>query len=183
MSNDKSVLLFEKDELIFKKIKERHYNLTFTISNDRILLAKVVDFPFMKLIYELNPDVYEKINLQIVNENEALLNLLMKHFFEDLGLPQRFSFLHIHKTSFENSVLFESKSITNYRPEDMPDDAELMAVKKMTTLCACLTPHIMNFNFDIVFEDYVKIPPFAEKMIGVIIHKIFIRVKQFIEKM
>jgi len=33
----------------------------------------------------------------------------------------------------------------------------------------------------VLFEDYVKIPQFAEKMVGLILNKIFKRVKQFIE--
>jgi hypothetical protein len=174
--------LFDKDGLVFKKIKDHHYNLTFSISNDKIILSKVIDFPFIKLIYELNPDVYEKINLEIINENEAILTLVMKHFFEDLGLPQRYSFLYINKTNYANAILFESKSIKSYRPDGV-DGCELMAIKSMNSVCASITPHTMNFNFDVIFEDYMKIPPFAEKMIGMIINKIFIRVKQFIEKM
>jgi hypothetical protein len=176
------IVLFNKDGLLFKKIKDHHYNLTFTISNEKIILSKVIDFPFIKLLYELNPDVYEYINLEIVNNKEAILTLKMKHFFEDLGLPQRYTFNHINKTVFENATLFECKSIKNYRPEGV-EGCELMAIQKMTALCASLSPHIMNFNFDVIFEDNVKIPPFAEKMIGMIINKIFIRVKQFIEKM
>lgn len=176
------IILFEKDGLIFKKIKDKHYNLSFVISNKNIILSKVIDFPFIKLIYQLNPDVYEKINLEPINDNEALLTLVMKHFFEDLGLPQRYIFVHIHKSIHVNSILFESESVKSYRPEGV-GDCELMAIKKMTTLCASLSPHNMNFNIDVIFEDYAKIPPFVEKMIGMIINKIFIRVKQFIEKM
>lgn len=180
--NLQPIILFDKDGLVFKKIKDKHYNLSFVISNNNIILSKIIDFPFMKLIYQLNPDVYEKINLENINENEATLMLVMKHFFEDLGLPQRYIFIHIHKIVNENSILFESESIKNYRPDGV-NDCEQMTIKKMTTLCTCLTPHIMNFNIEVIFEDYTKIPPFAEKMIGMIINKIFMRVKQFIEKM
>jgi hypothetical protein len=180
--NSHPIILFDKDGLVFKKMKDKHYNLSFVISNNNIILSKIIDFPFMKLIYQLNPDVYEKINLEYINENEARLMLVMKHFFEDLGLPQRYTFIHIHKTIDTNSVLFESESIKNYRPDGV-DGCEQMTIKKMTTNCAFLTPHIMNFNIDVIFEDYTKIPPFAEKMIGMIINKIFMRVKLFIEKM
>jgi hypothetical protein len=181
-NSSQSIILFEKDGLVFKKIKDKHYNLSFVISNNNIILFKIIDFPLMKLIYELNPDVYEKINLERINEDEANLILVMKHFFEDLGLPQRYIFIHINKIIYENSVLFESVSIKDYRP-DIVGDCEQMAIKKMTTICGCSTPHIMNFNIDVIFEDYTKIPPFVEKMIGMIINKIFMRVKLFIEKM
>jgi hypothetical protein len=39
----------------------------------------------------------------------------------------------------------------------------------------------MNFSFTVQFEDYVEIPAFAEKIVGLILNKIFKRVKQFIE--
>jgi hypothetical protein len=44
-----------------------------------------------------------------------------------------------------------------------------------------MTDHAIAFNFNILFNPDINIPPFAEKMVGIIINKIFKRVKQFIE--
>ena len=56
-----------------------------------------------------------------------------------------------------------------------------MAMKENIGICDVLTPHKISFSFTVLFEDYVKIPQFAEKLVGVILNKIFKRVKLFIE--
>ncbi len=61
-------------------------------------------------------------------------------------------------------------------------DADMaMAIQDLTCICDIITPHKLNFSANIIFEPYMNIPPFAEKMVGMILHKIFKRVKQFIE--
>ena len=84
-----SKILYEKDGMIFTKIDDKKYNLSFSMENKNILIANIIDFSLFKLIYELNNDIYESVNLTKINENEAITVLVMKHLFEDLGLPQK----------------------------------------------------------------------------------------------
>ena len=63
----------------------------------------------------------------------------------------------------------------------MPEEAELMAINDLTSVCDIITPHKINFSCNIIFDPTMNIPPFAEKMVGLILFKIFKRVKQFIE--
>jgi len=174
-------VLFEKDGFKFSNIKKNHYKLTFSMENNNIIVPKIVDFNLIRLIYDLNPDVYEKVNIEKLNDDEVIITLLMKHFFEDLGLPQRFSFLHMKKTNEDNKIIFKAQSIKSYRPEGMPEEAELMALQNMIGICDIITPHKVNFSFNEIFDESMNVPLFAEKMIGIILHKIFKRVKQFIE--
>jgi hypothetical protein len=174
-------ILFDKEGFIFSRFKNNHYKLIFTMENKNIVLSQIIDFTLIKLIYDLNSDVYEKVNIEKLNDNEAIITLLMKHFFEDIGLPQRFSFIHMKKTTEERRIIFNSQSIKSHRPEGMPEESRLMAIKDMTSICDIITPHKVNFSFNITFDEDMKVPPFAEKMVGMISHKIFKRVKQFIE--
>jgi|688.fasta_scaffold410780_2 hypothetical protein len=179
---DLAVTLFDKDGFKFVCLKKNHYSLTFTMENNKIVLSKIIDFNLIKLIYDLNPDVYEKV--QIVNNNnndEIILTLLMKHFFEDLGLPQRYSFIHMKKVVEEDKIKFTGQSIKTHKPEGMPEDAELMSLQNMIAICDIITPHKIYFSFNVIFDGEMNFPPFAEKMVGMILHKIFKRVKQFIE--
>jgi len=178
---DEKSILFDKDGLTFIKIKKNNYNLQFMMENKDIVLSKIIDFGLIKLIYDLNPDVYESVNIEKLAENEVIVNFLMKHFFEDLGLPQRFSFIHMKKIEEDNIILFKTQTIKTHRPLDMPEDAELLNMENLTAICEIITPHTILFNFTIVFNSNMIIPKFAEKMVGIIIHKIFKRVKQFIE--
>ena len=180
-STNEETILTNKDGLLFKKIKKGNYSLSFSMENNHIILPKIIDFSLVKLIYDLNPDVYEKVSLERMSDSTAIITLLMKHFFEDMGLPQRYTFMHIQKIEEENRIRFVSQSILTHRPEGIPDEAEIMAVKQMNSVCDIISNHKVIFNFNIMFEDYVNVLPFAEKMISLILNKIFKRVKQFIE--
>jgi hypothetical protein len=174
-------ILFNKEGFIFSRIKKNQYKLEFTMENKNIIISKIIDFNLIKLIYDLNPDVYEKVDLQQVNEYEAIASLLLKHFFEDLGLPQKYSFLHIRKVVEERKIIFKSQSIKTHRPEGIPDDCEQMSIQDFIGVCDIVTPHKVQFTFNVLFEPNANIPAFAEKMIGSILFKVFKRVKQFIE--
>ncbi len=174
-------ILYAKEGFTFTKIQSCHYSLSFHMQNNNIILSKIIDFPLIKLIYDLNGDIYEKVNLQIINDNEAIANLLMKHLFADLGLPQRYSHLHMKKITTDTSIQFISETIKSEIPEGMPSDAELMPIKTFICDCKTINPHKMLFTFDFKFEETMKIPPVAEKLVGLILYKIFNRVKQFIE--
>jgi hypothetical protein len=63
----------------------------------------------------------------------------------------------------------------------MPENAEQMPMKNMICECNIITPHRVGFCCNVIFEDYMTVPQFSEKMIGLILFKIFNRVKQFIE--
>lgn len=174
-------ILYSKEGFTFVKNSKNKYSLTFQMENKSIILSKIIDFSLVKLIYDLNGDIYEKVNLQKIDDNQAIMNMLMKHLFEDLGLPQRFSYVHMIKQVEENKITFTSQSIYSERPEGMPDDAEQMPIKNMICECNIITPHRVGFVCNIIFEDYMVVPQFAEKMVGLILFKIFNRVKQFIE--
>lgn len=178
---DSETVLFDKEGFKFNRVRKNNYSLTFTMENNNIIISKIVDFNLIKLIYDLNPDVYEKVNIEKINDNEIIAILLMKHFFEDLGLPQRFSFIHMTKHEEDGKIIFTCQSIKSHRPPNMPEGAELMAIEDLTNICNIITPHKIDFSFNIIFEQYMNVPPFAEKMVGMILHKIFKRVKQFIE--
>jgi len=173
--------LYSKEGFTFLKNNKKNYSLTFQMENKSIILSQIIDFSLVKLIYDLNRDIYEKVSLKKLNDNEAIMNMLMKHFFEDLGLPQRFSYIHMIKKVEENKITFTSQSIYSERPEEMPEDAEQLPIKNMNCVCDIITPHCVSFSCNIIFDDYMNVPQFAEKMVGLILFKIFSRVKQFIE--
>jgi hypothetical protein len=176
------VILYSKECFTLKKNDKNNYSLSFYMENNNILMSKIIDFNLIKLIYDLNPDIYEKVNIQILNKNEAIVNLLMKNLFEDLGLPQRFSYMKIKR--IENNtgnILFTTETIKNERPPDMPPDTELMKINNSTINCHIVTPHKINFECNFIFEKTMIIPEVVEKIFGLILHKIFNRIKQFIE--
>jgi hypothetical protein len=63
----------------------------------------------------------------------------------------------------------------------MPVDSELMNMRDLICNCNIITTHKANFDVNVIFDPSMNVPQFAEKMIGMILFKIFKRVKQFIE--
>ena len=173
--------LYDKHGFAFLKHADRQYSLSFCMENKRIDLAKIVDFPLVKLIYDLNNDIYDKVRLDIHSDSNATLNLLMKPLFEELGMPQRFSYVNLVKTVGEKDITFVAQTIKHKRPPDMPAEAELMPMDQMTCICDITTPNAIHFTVHIQFAPTLTIPPMVEKMVGLILYKIFNKVKQFIE--
>jgi hypothetical protein len=177
------VELFNKDNCTFKRYGVNKYLLEFDIENKNIYIEKIIDFSLLELIYKLNPDIYEHKDFNKINENEVIVIILMKHFFEDLGLPQRYSFMNIKKLIEKNKILFKAQTIIqSEKPQKIPKEAEILNIDNLTCICDLITPHKVKISFDINFNSGFAIPLFAEKLIGVIIHKIFKRLKLFIEK-
>jgi hypothetical protein len=177
---DLETIFLNKDGFKFASVRKNHYKLTFNLENKNIILSKIIDFNLIKLMYDLNTDVYERLHIEKINDNEIMLTLLMKHFFEDIGMPQRFLYIHMSRTVEEEKITFKAQSIKQRQP-DMPEDAQLMSIQDFTCVCDIITPHSINFSVNIIFDQQIPLPAFVEKTVGMILHKIFKRVKQFID--
>lgn len=176
-------MILNKNGLQITKCAKNKYKLRFHLENNNIYIEQIVDFPLIKLVYDLNPDVYEKTNIERINDTQAKVTLLLKHFFEDLGLPQRYSYVHMTKQVDTNNITFVTKSITNEKPSGMPIDSELMPIQDLIGSFVIVSPHRANVTFDILFDERFNTPVFAEKIIAQILLKVFTRVKQFIENL
>lgn len=177
------VELYNKDTCTFKRYGLNKYLVEFDVENTNIYMEKIIDFSLIQLIYTLNPDIYEHIEFNKIDDTNAMAILLIKHFFEDIGFPQRYSFMNIKKIVEKNRVLFKAQTIIqNEKPSNIPPHAEVLNIDNLSCICDLITDHKVKISFYINFNSGFHIPIFAEKMIGVIIHKIFKRLKLFIEK-
>ncbi len=182
--NETPVVIIDKSGLTFSRMKKNNYTTAFSIVNPRILLPQIFTFDIINLIYKLNPDIYEYVKLSTINENEAELITVTKHFFKDLGMPQRYVHLKIVKTNYENAIEFHATSIidNNVRPENVPSTAVQLPIVLMKTVCTIISPHNVEFTQNMQLNDKsMPVPPYVEKILGNIMTKIFTRVKQFIE--
>jgi len=182
MNTEYPLILFEKKGFTFRQNRVNNYEVVLEIENQNISLDKIVDFPLIKLIYDLNPDIYLESKIQKISEDEAEASVLLKHLFEDIGLKQNYSFINIKKKVEDDCITFLSTIIEDRRPEWIPEHAVLTQLKNIECVCKIITPNHLNITFNILLnKDRLKLPLFVQKMLGQILNKIFIRVKQFIE--
>ena len=60
-------IIYEKDGFKFEKLKDNAFNLLFDVENSKLALPSLINFDFVKLVYELNSDIYsDEIILWII---------------------------------------------------------------------------------------------------------------------
>ena len=179
---EKSTILYDKNETKIIKLENGNYNLLFSIENKNINLYPIINFELIKLMYELNKDICENINLDKLDENNAQITILLKNLFEDLGLPQKYATLHILKTSDNKSITFDLSTIKIKNPKWIQKDMELIDIKNIQFNCDfSSSQHKINFNCFINFKEEIEMPVFVQKVSIMILNKIVNRLKQFIE--
>ena len=179
--NSEYKVIIEKDGMKFVKTSKTQYQMIFSMQNRFIHLPDIINFDLIKLMQDLNPDIYEEVNLEKLNEKEAVITMLFRHFFADLGLPQEYSYLHIERSESDNMIRFQIETIYSERPESIPVETQLISLKSISLLCDILNPHKVNICCSVNIPENEKFPPFMEKFVGMLIYKIFNRLKQFIE--
>jgi hypothetical protein len=178
---EEKTMIFEKEGFQFLKNKSK-YSCTFSMINNNIYLPSIINFELLKIIHSLNPDISQNIEFEKISDNEVNCLIIVKNLFQDLGLPQKYSYLNMKKISIDNrTILFHAVPILTEIPDNLPANCESTNIHSIKSICDIITNHEIKFTFDIYLQQNFYIPPFLEKMIGLIIHKLFKRVKQFIE--
>jgi hypothetical protein len=187
-------VFFEKDNIRISKTPEEEYHMQCIIENHQLLLEKIINFDLLKLIYDLNVDVYEKTELHKISDSEANILFIMKNLFPDLGMPQRFAYLKVRRsidrdlfTQKTKKIVFQSEFILDekgqmVKPEHLPKDVFPLPIESLVTECLFLSENKIHISNKIkINSGKLNIPAFVEKLLSKIIYKVFSRVKQFIE--
>ena len=187
MNKIKSNTLMDKSGMKIIKLTNNEYNVSFSIQNNQFILPSIINFDMVKLIFDLNPDIYEK---SILKKNTTLENAticsLMKDLYSDLGIPQSYVCMSVEMVKLTNSIKFNCLPLSNRSTplefSGIPD-LYLLPVKNLIIDCNILTNHCLEINCKINIHDDIEIEQFIEKMVITIVHKVFIRLKQFIENL
>ena len=187
MDNDYSIVkkIIDKDEIKMERIDKNKYILSFSISSDKLYIQKLIGFDIAKILYEVNKDIFDEFDMN-QRGDEAEVYFLIKHFFSDFGLPQKYMHLQIQKIQDEKSdaILFFCQ---NANPDlytsvlNIPSKGEQMNTDLIHIVCNAINDHKVDVVNTIFLNNHVDIPAVVEKMAGILISKMFLKVKQFIE--
>ena len=181
----KTNILMDKNGMKIIKLTNNEYTVTFSIKNNQFILPSIINFDMVKLIFDLNPDIYEKSILRKNDDlDNAIICSLMKDIYSDLGIPQSYMCMEVQIVKLIDVVKFKCQSLSDKTtPAEFSGipNLYLLPVKNLIIDCNILTNHHIEINCKIMVDDDIEIEPFIEKMVITIIHKIFIRLKQFIE--
>jgi hypothetical protein len=164
------------------RISTNKYRMTAFIENKRIYMKNLLNFNLINLLYQTNLDQFEKLNLDITNDEEANVFILMKHIFKEMGIKQRYFCFDIKKVEIDNGISF----ILTYNEEhgqqlNECSNAHPMPIKHMLYNFELVSLHKIKMTQYIDFDPEVGMPFFLEPIFGVISKTMLKQMKQFIE--
>ena len=176
-------IIHQKNGIVIKLLDKNKYELSFEIENNNIILTKLINLHLMRIIYEVNKDIFDDFSLDIHSDNEADIYLSFKHFFEDLGFPKRYNLLHVNMHNDPNCVIFTANTRYNtpLKHANANANATILPIDNLQITCNIENAHKIKIVNVITFNTSFESPGFVEKMSVQIFNKIFLRIKQFIE--
>ena len=170
----------DKNKIKFKKINKNTYNISFLLENTNCVISSLVDFELVNLMYKLNSDIYDSIEIENMNENESNITLILKKVFFDF-LPQKYAYLNIKKSIHNNTITFNSEVIKNCKPKCVNESLEPVNIETILNTFEIIDKHRILFDCNLVFNNSVQVPAILEKIFASLLKKMFSRFKQFIE--
>lgn len=176
----KSNIIMKRDGFSFEKIDNKCYYTTFDIKNNNLKLSDIINFDLIKVLYDLNPDIYDLVEIEKINENEANLIIIMKHLFKDIGISQKYSYLNIKLLKTNRFFKFESKPIKISKPSQVPISAEVVDFDRIETIGEFITNnHVIVKNYTYIGSG-TKTMSYFDKIAASITYKIITRLIKFI---
>jgi len=179
-------IIFIKNDIKLTMIEKNKYilNFEFTNPNSNINLENIINFNLFKLIFDINKnDILEDFNLTMHSDSNGILYILIKHFFDDFGISQKYVNLDITLQKNNNKFIFNC--ITNYDFQNhnyIPNTPTCIIPINIESIFEIITPNKVLIKNTIIFEKMNEIPEFIEKIAITIICKIITRIKNFICK-
>lgn len=174
-------IIIQKPNFLITRNKTNHYQIDFTVENKNIYVSNILNFNLIKLIYEVNKNMFEVIQLDMINENEAKLYLLMKPIMKELGVLQRFTALNISMYTDNKYVYFKGVPCPEYTSLNQCRNAILAPIKEFTIMCNILTPHKFKFTKTLVLDSDFTMVLFFENIFGTLVKTIFQKTMKAIE--
>ena len=177
-------LVCDKHDIILKRNKEHNniFTLHFEVKNPNMLLRKLIDLKLYNLMYELNKDVLERVEICMKMMTVHSMYCLFKRFGSELGIAQKYMLLHTTREEDTNTgnVRIMSKSIpSNHTIEG----CEVVNSKYANLVVSFHTEHHAEIHYEFHMDMEDDLPTYMENIVGLLMKKIFFRLKTFIENM
>ena len=175
-----SKILLEKNGMKITKENETLYTIEFEIANANadMDLTNFITIDFLKLVYDLNTDIFESITIKKNDECTADILLVYKDLFADLGLPHFYCCFRVMQNA--NAFVLLPHDFT---PTDTKRKLVLMPLDKGEIVFRPISAQQILFHWTLGFTPPDFFSAYIEKMVSLLLYKVLNRVKQFISNM
>jgi len=187
-------VICSKDNMLLRKnIEMKLFSLEYTIQNQNCNITSLLNVNIHKLLFEVNKDIIEKIEIIPVSESEFNILFLFKEFCGDLGGSKTYMYVHTHiNTRYTNNnttgteIIFTSKSVPYQFHQHLVEQSYKLLeyplyIKKyiIHSQNQCQVIHM----FKLKPEHEQNLTVTMENTVGILIKKMYLRLKFAIENL
>ena len=175
----KNVCLKENAHLKRDKRSEI-YSLQLYFDNNNYNLNNIINLNMYNLLYELNQDNFEKIEIKNwISNSEVEVLFLFKPFGKDLGIKPKYMYVRTSERVENDKKTYNSCDI------EYPYPDELIAYEKVTTRISTMvvnfeSNHKININYIFKLDLAHSLPIYMENVLGLIMKKMFLSMMNFL---
>ena len=171
-----------KEKVFLKREKSCNiFLLQFTLENKNKNLHDIVNINMYNLLFNLNKDNFEKIEIKKWNSpNEVEILFLFKPFGKELGIKSKYMYIKTIAQVENEKHIYTSSDI------DYPNLEELSSYEKVKNTISTMIVNFesdfrLNINYIFKFELVHSLPIYMENILGLTMKKMFLSLKKFIE--
>jgi hypothetical protein len=178
--NKQPQLLCKKNDVHLYKMPDNDgYRLYFTIQNPRINIKTLLNDNIYELITKLNPDFFEDFKIiQEYDDNSKDIYVSFHSFGKELGIQKKIMFINLKKCIYGNEIHFIGKHITK---ENQSKHHDVIEHKHSIIKINFINSHFVEIDYKFNVDIKEDLPIYMENMIGIIMKKIYLNLKTFIE--
>ena len=171
-----------KEQVYLKREKSCSiFLLQFNLENKKKNLHDIINLNMYDLLFNLNKANFEKIEIKKwISPNEIEVLFLFKPFGKELGIKPKYMYIRTIANITNEKHIYTSVDI------DYPYAEELQNYEKVKNIISTMiinfeTNYKININYIFKFELAHTLPIYMENIMGLIMKKMFLHLKQFIE--
>jgi len=178
-------LVCERERITLKKSNSNNnaFTLEFDVSNPNVMLRKLIDLKLYDLMFALNKDVLERVEtLRVRDDGSNDVLMVFKRFGSELGIAQKYMLLNTTREEDEGgrTLRILSRSAPHV---DGIHGCDAVTSKYADLAVSFKTEHHVKVKYAFHMDTVDELPTYMENIVGMLMKKIFIRLKTFIEKM
>ena len=171
-----------KERVFLKREKSCNiFSLQLNVENINKNLHDIVNLNMYNLIFRLNTDNFEKIEVKKwISPTEVEILFLFKPFGKELGIKPKYMYIKTIQQITNEKHVYTSFDI------DYPNLEELRNYEKVRNTISTMVVNFesdfrINISYIFKFELVNSLPIYMENILGLIMKKMFLNLKNFIE--
>ena len=171
-----------KEKVFLKREKSCNiFSLQLNVENINKNLHDIVNLNMYNLIFRLNTDNFEKIEVKKwISPTEVEILFLFKPFGKELGIKPKYMYVKTIQQITNEKHIYTSFDI------DYPNIGELSNYEKVKNTISTMVVNFesdcrINISYIFKLELTNSLPIYMENILGLIMKKMFLNLKNFIE--